>query len=149
VQESGVSLVTQQLQCSAAVVREDVGSTESLKRSAGRAVATPDVRGAVLSGVGGFLLHAKDGLEEVVVEPHSVIEAVEGSGLGDRVEALMAEVASDEGGVLLLDEAVVVLVERATAGEAEARDSVVPVADEMIIEELTAIVRMDLQDREG
>ena len=54
-----------------------------------------------------------DGLEEVVVEPHLVIEAIESQGLVHSVEPPVAEVGSNESTVLLLDEPVVVFEVRA------------------------------------
>ena len=88
--------------------------------------------------------HAQDGLEEVVIEPHLVVEAVEEACLGHSVESCVAQVGADEGGILLLDEAVVILVKGSGARDLDAFDDVPPQAKKVVIEELAAVVGVDL-----
>jgi len=52
----------------------------------------------------------------------------------------MAEENPDLGKVLLFDEAVIILVERAAAGEFDTLGGLLPEADEVVVEELTAII---------
>ena len=60
----------------------------------------------------GLLDQMQDRLEQVVVAPHLVIQHVQGGTLFGGVEAGLPEIRSDQRGVLLLDEAVVVLLVR-------------------------------------
>lgn len=55
----------------------------------------------------------------------------------------MTEEGTDQGKVLLFDEAVVILVKRAAAGEFDALCRLLPEVDEVVVEELTAVVGMD------
>ena len=91
-----------------------------------------------------LLLQPHHWLEEVVVEPRSVVEVVQSQGLGDGVETLVAQVSTNQGRVPLFDEAVVVLVVRSAAGEPHPLDPLLPEAEHVIIEELATVVRMHL-----
>ena len=90
-----------------------------------------DSGGAVLVGEVGFVFEAHDRLEEVVVEPQLVVEAINGQGVGDGVEAFVAEEVAHEGIVLLLNEAIVVGVARPTAGEEEVGGRLFEETDEL------------------
>lgn|GEM_PF-4559298 len=87
-------------------------------------------------------------LEEVVVAPHLVVEHVESDSLYDGIEALVAEECTHQRGILLFHSGVVVLVKGATARELYTLDNVAPEAQQMVAEELTAIVGMDFEDWE-
>ncbi len=69
--------------------------------------------------------------------------------MGGRVQPGATEVGADERIVLLLDEAIVVLVEGPAATQLHVHDGFPPVAHQMMIEELAAVVRMQVLDREG
>ncbi len=90
-----------------------------------------------------------DGLEEVVVDPHLVVQCIESQYLSNGVDAVIAQVCPHEGAVLLLDPGIVILVERAAAGDGDPLHDVTPEAQHMVIEELAPIVRVNLQHREG
>ena len=109
----------------------------------------PDAGGASRGGKDGFVLQTQDRLEEVVIQPHQVVELVQQVGLPDGVQALIAQVGADEGVVLLLDEAVVVTLEGPAAGELNGPVTILPEATQMIVEELAAVVGVEFQDREG
>jgi len=149
-QASGVGLSSQGLQALARLLGDGVGLAEAVERDAGVVIAPPGAGGVVLGGGKEYLVHqVHDGPEEVVVEPHLVVEVVEGEGLLDGVQPFMAQESADEGGVLLLDVGVVVFVEGAAAGEVDMRGLFFPEAQEMVVEELAAVVGVDLQEREG
>jgi hypothetical protein len=61
----------------------------------------------------------------------------------------MAEVGTDERAVLLFDETVIILLVGSGAGEGDVAGSLGPESEQVGIEELTAVVRMDLADGEG
>src|SRR4030065_7938 len=63
-----------------------------------------------------LLPQAHHGLEKVVVEPEPVVERVEQVRLVDGIETVVANVGTDKGGVLLLNETIVVLVPLPAAG---------------------------------
>lgn len=65
--------------------------------------------------------------KEVEIEPHLVVELIDGEGLGHGVEPIVAQVGPHQGCLLPFDEAIIVLV----------------------VEELAAVVRVDLQHRKG
>jgi hypothetical protein len=75
-------------------------------------------------------------LQEVVVDPYFVVELVDGDGLGDGIEAVVAQVSSDQARVLLFDEAIVVLVVRSAAGEGNTLDNALKEAKQVVVEEL-------------
>jgi hypothetical protein len=86
-------------------------------------------------------------LEEVGVEPESLIELLEKCKLPGVVIAVVADGSADDGVVLLFDKAVVVLAIGAAAGEGNRVE--LTVAAQFVVDELTAIVRVDPQKREG
>ena len=104
-----------------------------------------------------LLLEMHNGLKEVVVDPHLVVELTEGQGLGNRVESIIAQVGAYEGGVLLFDEAVIVsfgfaqdrFVIGSAAGEMDARHFLFPESLQVVVEELGAVVRVDFEHGEG
>ncbi len=109
----------------------------------------------VIAGDDCLLTQAHDGLEEVVIEPHFVIELIERQGLRHGVEALIAQVSADQSKVLPLpasrqvfNEIVIVLLEGATAREMNTLDNVLPEAHKVVVEELTAVIGVDFEDRE-
>ena len=61
----------------------------------------------------------------------------------------MAEVVTHQRRVLLFDEPVVLLVIGTAAGELDTWDGFIPEAEHMVVEELAAVVGVDLQDGEG
>ena len=67
----------------------------------------------------------------------------------DGIEPLIAKVGTYQSRVLLLDEPVIVLVEGAAAGKVDTLDSMLPEADEVVVEELAAVIWVDLNDRKG
>jgi len=71
-------------------------------------------------------------------DPHLGVDLVEEQSLRDGIEALIAKVGPYQSRVLLLDEPVVVLVERAAAGGMDTLDSIVSGADGVPVEELAA-----------
>jgi len=87
-------------------------------------------------------------LEQVHVEPQLVsIEIVHRLGGFRRLIAVPADELADVGPVLLLDMGVVVLLVRPTPGEADLPR--VAVAEEMMVDELAAVVGVDIEDLEG
>lgn len=81
-------------------------------------------------------LHAR--LEEVGVEPQELIELVEQLDLVGLIVAIIAHGGADDGVVLLLDEAVVVLAIGAAAGKADM--FLFAIAAELVVDELPAVV---------
>jgi hypothetical protein len=90
-----------------------------------------------------------DGQEEVVVDPDLVVELIGSQSLGDRIESLVSEVLADEGGVLLLDKAIVVLAPGVTAGEVNRGDLIVPESLGVMIEQGRVVVGVHFNDGEG
>ena len=74
---------------------------------------------------------------------------VDGMNLGHGIEAAIAEIGANQGVVLLLDEARVILAPRAVARESDLRVQTRPEAQQVGVEELGAVVGMDLADGEG
>ena len=64
---------------------------------------------------------------------------VDGDGLGDGIEAVVAQVGSDQARVLLFDEAIVILVVRSAAGECNTLDGTLKEAKQVVVEELAAV----------
>ena len=79
--------------------------------------------------------------------PQHGIESVEHRELFGGVEARVADVAPDHAPVLLLHVAAVVLPVGPRAREGDAL--VLAVAQQFVVDELTAVVRVDPQQREG
>ena len=104
---------------------------------------------AVAGGDDDLLCQAHDGLEEVVVAAHLLVELMEQLCLGHGVQAFMAQISADQGAVLLLHEGVVVLVIGSGSGQLYVASSLSPEAQQVVVEELTAVVGMDLLDFEG
>jgi hypothetical protein len=90
-----------------------------------------------------------DRLKEVIVDPHLIIELIDSQHVGDGVEAFIAQISPDQGGVLLFDARIVILVVGAAAREGHALDALAPEAKHMMIEELTPVVGVNLLDGEG
>lgn len=65
------------------------------------------------------------------------------------VQAVMPEISSDQAVVVLFDEAIVIFLVGATASDLQMEDLLLPVAQEMLIEELCTIVGMDFLNSEG
>ena len=84
-----------------------------------------------------------DRLEEVVVPAHFEIEMIEHPSLLHSIQAIIAEIAADQGEALLLHEAGVVLVPGAIAGELDGRILPVPEGKQVVVEELGAVVSME------
>ena len=128
--------------------REDLGGAEALEGGLWCIEAPFEMR---LSMLGGELLadEAHDGLEEVVEEAHLGIELIERVSLGNRIEAHIAQVAAYQGGILLFDEAIVILVVGTAAREGDAGHLLLPEAQQVGIEDFTAVVRVDFMDGEG
>jgi len=123
---------------------QDGGGAQAVEGRLGAVIGAG--QGAVGSAT--LVLQAHNGVEEVVQEPHAVVDLIEQVGLGDGVQPGEADVAADEGAVLLLDEGVVILAERAGAGKGQAGNRLLPVGEQEAIEELVAIIRMQLDDGE-
>jgi hypothetical protein len=88
---------------------EGRGFAEAVEGGARLVMAALDpCRLAISSRDHDLLPQAHHGLEEVVIGPHLVVELIKSQGLGDGVEALVAQIGSHEAGVLLFDEAVIV-----------------------------------------
>src|SRR6187455_2540459 len=122
---------------------EGVGREQAGERRLGVIPASPDP-GAVV----GFLDEMQDRLEEVVVDPHLVVEGVQRRALLGRVEAGLAEVRPDQRVVLLFDEAIVVLLVGPRTREVEPGDLLTPDPHQMVVQKLRPIVGMELFDRE-
>ena len=144
-----IGLTTQRVQLVLLRSVEQVSSHESGQGSLRQIKSSFVAGGAVRAGLQGLLGQAHDRLEEVVIEPHVVVQPIESLSLQHRVEALGAQVSPDQGGILLLDEAVVVLVVRAATRQLHLLDPFAPEADQVGVEELAAVVRMDFPDGEG
>jgi hypothetical protein len=127
---------------------QDSAVAEPLERCLGCVVPTPDL-GLTVDHHSGLLLESHDGLKEVVVETHKLVEVVDGPSLSDGIVTPVSQVSTNQGEVLLLHEARIVLAPRAIAREANVGDQVWPEAEHMPIEELGAIVEMDLLDGKG
>ena len=94
-QASGIGLVMLGLQSVALGIREHICCTEALEGCLGLAVVTTYTVGLTRGREHRFLPHAQDGLEEVVVQPHLVVELVEEPCLVNCVESSIACVGTD------------------------------------------------------
>lgn len=88
------------------------------------------------------------GLEEVVVGPHLVVEGVEHPTLRRSVQPFVAQVGSHQCVILLLDDAVIILAVGPAPAQLQADDLLAPEPDHVIIEELAAVIGVQLEDRE-
>ncbi len=149
-QLAGVSDLAQSESLGLLVFGEYISSQQAVEGGLGVVETAFDLDPAtIVGGENDFLGQAHDGLEEVVVAPHVVIELVEKDGLRDGIETVVAEIGPDEGIVFLLDETVVILVPGARARKLQVFDLVAPEADQVVIEELAAVVGVNFDDREG
>lgn len=94
---SGVRLVVEALQRVLLVSGQYVSTAQPLKRSLSWAMATAKDGRPILAEADGLVFEAQDGLKEVIVQPELVIEVIESPCLRNRIEALVAEVGSDQG----------------------------------------------------
>jgi len=115
------------------------GFAEAVEGGARLVVAAPYLCRLALRRDHDLLCQAHHRLEEVVVHPHLVVELIDGDGLGDGIEPIVAQIGTNQGGVLLFDEAIVVLVVGSAAGELNTLDGVFPEAEQVVIEELAAV----------
>ena len=90
-----------------------LSKTEAIKGCLCSVVSSSDGDAVMVVADDLLLDQAHDGLEEVVIEPHIVIEAIESQGLVHSVKPPVAKVGSNESTVLLLHEPVVVFEVRA------------------------------------
>src|SRR4030067_1250780 len=109
---------------------------EAVEGSAGLVIAASDAPRFAIRWQDSLLLQTHDGLEEVVVEPQLVIQAIDGLLLSHRVEAIVTQVGPYQSRVLLFHEAVDVLLVGAATGEVNAPGWLLPETDEMVVEEL-------------
>jgi hypothetical protein len=132
------------------VFREDgVGGAEAIERRASLIVAADYAPWmAVVAGNDDLLLQMHHRLEEVVVCSHLVIESIDGQHMFDRVETVVAKVMVDQRGVFLLDARIVVSVIRTASRQDHALYPMAPESQHVMIEELGAIVRVNLQHGE-
>ena len=89
------------------------------------------------------------GLEQVVVEPHPLIEGVACCDLLRSIQAQFAQILPHQGVIFLLHIAVIILLVRAAARELDSCDFLFPEPHQMRIEELRPIIGMQLFDRKG
>lgn len=67
-------------------------------------------------------------------------------GLG--VKASVADIGTDEAGIVLLDEAVIILLIRSAAGDLKIGQPVLSKTEQGLVEEFRAVIRMELAKRE-
>jgi len=79
-----------------------------------------------------LLSQSHNRLAEIVVGSHQVVAFVEGMGLVDSIQALIAQVLGYEGSILLLHETVVILVPGARAGEFDAWEALGPESQHVV-----------------
>jgi len=99
------------------------------------------------ASVAGFRSHLHDRLEEVGVEPKMLVELVEEGELLIVVVAVIADGLADDGVVFLFDIAAVVLAVGAAAGEGDLE--ILAEAQQLGIDELAAIIRVEAEQGEG
>jgi hypothetical protein len=114
-EQAGIGSVSKSKESFLLLWSNGFGQTEAIKGCLWSVMSSPDGDTVIIVTDDLLLDEAHDGLEEVVVEPHLVIEAIESQGLLDSVEPPVAEVGTYESTVLLLNEAVVVLHVRAAS----------------------------------
>jgi len=119
------------------------GGTQAVEGSRRSVVAAFHSRTLCFLGEG-LLGQAHDRLEEVVVGPQSVVELVGKQGLGNGVEAVRAEQGTHEGGVLLFDDTVVILLIGSTARQTNSLSQFFPEVEEVVVEEGGVVVGMNL-----
>jgi len=83
-----------------------------------------------------------------VVNPQFLVDGVEEDGLFHGVQPVIANVSSDEGGIPLLHEPVVILVVGAAAGEGDSREAFLQEADEVPVDKFAAVVGVEFLDGE-
>ena len=106
-----VGAIAQRVQWLTACAGNGLRITHAVEGWAGIVVAALDLGElGVVTWDDDLLLQPHDGLEEVVEDPHLVIQGIEGQHLSDGVEALITQVSPHEGAVLLLDSRIVILV---------------------------------------
>jgi len=76
------------------------------------------------------------GLEEIVVDPHLVIESIHGQDLFDRIETVVTKIATDQRRVLLLDARIVVLVIGTASRQDDVSYPMAPEPQQVTVEEL-------------
>ena len=123
--------------------REGLHGTESVEGCAHVVIPSPDLGALSRLREDRLFDDTHDRLEEVVIEPHQVVEAVDILGLLHGVQAVIAPVGTYGVGIALFDERVVVLVVGPTAGQVHLRGLLFPEASHMVIEELAAVVGMN------
>ena len=129
---------------------EDAGSLQAVKGGLGGIKTTFDPDEVTIRVKDSrFLGQTHDGLEEVVVAAHQVIELVEEIGLLNGIQAVVAKISPDQACVFLLDEAVIILVPGPAAGQVDTGDLLTPEADQVMVEKFAAVVRVNFPDREG
>lgn len=144
-----VGLVTQCLQGGTIRLADRVSGTQAIERGLGVVEATLDPGVLARDRCDLFLDQMHHGLEEVVVEPHLVVETIEQTGLFDGVQAIIADDSSHQGGILLFHLAIVILVIGATARQDGTADTLAEETQEVLVQELAAVVRVQFQDGEG
>ena len=83
------------------------------------------------------------GDEEIAEQFIGLVEAPQGFGQGGMVEAFVADLFPDVGGVFLFDVGVVVLLAGAGAGERDRFGQPADVGQQMVVDELVAVVGVD------
>ena len=122
----------------------DVVGTQSFKGGLSGVEFTLDAKCPLVSAGAAFLLQAHDWLEEVVVQPHEVVDVVEEVGVLSSVEPIITQESPDQGGIFLFHKAVIVLMVRAAARQLNRWVDVVKEAPQMLIEEFSPVVRVKL-----
>ena len=74
-----------------------MGGAQAVERGLGLVIATFDTGRTLLDGDDDLLSQMHDGLEEIVIEPHLVVEQVKDLGLFHGIKAIAAQVSAYQG----------------------------------------------------
>src|SRR6266566_1278322 len=96
-----------------------------------------------------LLLQMHHGLEEIVIEPHLLIERVHGFDLFRGIQSDGSEILAHQRRILLLHEAIVIFLKGTAATKRQARDGLSPEAHQVLIEEFRTIIRMQFLHPKG
>jgi hypothetical protein len=94
-QLAGIGLASQGVQFVTVILGDGGSGTQAIEGGLGSVIATYDVRWTSFEWGDDLVGQVHDWLEEVVVEPHFVVERVEDLGLFDGIEPTIADQAPD------------------------------------------------------
>ena len=125
--------------------RDDLSGTRPVKGRTCIIIAAFDGRPLTVLGDDDLFRDTHHGLEQVEIEPQLVVELVDGKRVGDRIQAVIAQIDTYWVAVALFDKGVVIAVIRSAAREMYPFHDLFPEVDQVMVKELAAIVGVDLE----